>query len=164
MIVNELLKLLRTTGAETEILFDCVLGIVPRHYHVTEVGLSQKSFIDCGGQLRQSAACVLQLWTATDLQHRMTAGKLLKILDLAEPMFGFNDLPVEVEYGENVKGLYSLESGNLIKGNPLAMIPFDLLSFNLVAKQTDCLAKDKCGIETCEGSCQCLTTLTAQSP
>lgn len=156
MIVNELLKLLRTTDENTEILFARQCSVLPSHYHVTEVGLVQKSFIDCGGQLRGSAACVLQLWVANDTEHRMTAGKLFKILNMAEPMFGFNDLPVEVEYGEDVVGLYSMQSGNLIKGKPDSIIPWDLLTLNLVAKKTDCLAKDKCGIQTCEGeSCCC---------
>jgi hypothetical protein len=32
---------------------------VPTHYHITEVGKVQKDFIDCGGTVRSSTACVL---------------------------------------------------------------------------------------------------------
>ena len=27
-------------------------NFVPRHYHLTEIGLSSKQFVDCGGTLR----------------------------------------------------------------------------------------------------------------
>jgi hypothetical protein len=46
---------------------------VPSHFHVTEVGRVQKSFIDCGGTRRDAASCVLQLWTAHDVDHRLVA-------------------------------------------------------------------------------------------
>src|SRR6478736_5953435 len=71
---------------------------VPAHFHVTEVGRVRKDFIDCGGTTRSTTACVLQLWVADDVDHRLTAGRLAHIVGLADPLLGNDDLPVEVEY------------------------------------------------------------------
>ena len=46
---------------------------VPDHFHVTEIGCVQKHFIDCGGTPRRSGSCLLQVWTAHDLDHRLSA-------------------------------------------------------------------------------------------
>ena len=40
--------------------------LVPRHFHVTEVGKVSKTFIDCGGTLRQESLINFQLWEADD--------------------------------------------------------------------------------------------------
>ena len=71
---------------------------VPAHFHITEVGRVRKDFIDCGGTVRSLERCVLQVWVADDLNHRVTAGKLAKIIGLARPLLGEGDLPVEIEY------------------------------------------------------------------
>ena len=113
---------------------------VPDHFHVTEVGRVQKSFIDCGGTRREAASCLLQIWTAGDLDHRLPAGKLSKILKLAEPILGTAELPVEVEYGPDVASQYSVAN--------VEVTPKGLL-FVLAGKPTDCLAKDKCGVDGC---------------
>ena len=111
---------------------------VPDHFHVTEVGRIDKNFIDCGGTRRQASACSLQVWSATDLDHRLTAGKLAKIIKLAEPILASSELPVEVEYGPDVAAQYQIDA--VVKhGNQLIV--------SLAGKQTDCLAKDKCGVE-----------------
>ena len=57
-----------------------------------------KRFVDCGGTLRNESVCRLQTWLADDLDHRMTAGKLLKILDKAKSILGSDDLEVDVEH------------------------------------------------------------------
>ena len=36
-------------------------SFVPAHFHVTEVGRVHKDFIDCGGTVRSTTACVLQV-------------------------------------------------------------------------------------------------------
>src|SRR4051812_8349005 len=71
---------------------------VPAHFHVTEVGRVRKDFIDCGGTVRSWERCVLQLWSASDDDHRLAASKLARIIQLAAPLLGPDDLPVEVEY------------------------------------------------------------------
>lgn len=112
---------------------------VPDHFHITEIGRVQKTFIDCGGTRRENITCSLQVWTAHDIEHRLTAGKLAKILKLAEDFID-NDLAVEIEYGVDVASQYNLFD--------IEITPKGLL-FVLQGKQTDCLAPDKCGINTC---------------
>jgi len=36
--------------------------IVPVHFHITEVGLTSKNFIDCAGRVREETAVNFQLW------------------------------------------------------------------------------------------------------
>jgi hypothetical protein len=61
-------------------------AFVPAHFHVTEVGRVQKDFIDCGGTVRSSTMCVLQVWVADDTDHRLDTTKLAGILRLAAPV------------------------------------------------------------------------------
>lgn len=119
---------------------------IPAHFHVTEVGFVHKQFIDCGGTCREFRSCVIQVWTANDLDHRLTAGKLSKILRLAERTFGTDDLPVEIEYGPEVAAHYFLSD---VESTPSGLL------LNLVGKQTDCLARDKCGVGECQSSDCC---------
>lgn len=105
---------------------------IPSHFHITEVGKVVKHYIDCGGQIRQDSKVNFQIWVAEDLNHRLAAEKLLGIIQLSLPIIGEEDLEVEFEYqGETIEK-YGVD---LVLGH-----------FILTAKQTDCLAKDKCGI------------------
>lgn len=117
---------------------------VPEHFHITEVGRVQKNFIDCGGTKRELVTCLLQVWTANDVNHRLTAGKLAKILNLAESTIGQEDLPVEIEYGSSVASQYKLTAVDLTQSKHLQE-----LVFVLDGKLTDCLAPDKCGVSGC---------------
>jgi hypothetical protein len=105
---------------------------VPAHFHVTEVGLVTKHFIDCGGTTRHETFANLQLWNANDTEHRLKAGKLLKIIDLSKNILGTHDHEIEVEYQTNTIGRYGLH--------------FDGENFILVNRTTACLAMDSCGI------------------
>ena len=106
--------------------------LVPRNFHVTEVGQVSKTFIDCGGTLRKEDSISLQLWNADDYDHRLHPDKLLSILELSEKTLDLQNLEIEVEYqGESIQK-YGLD--------------FDGKSFLLTTTQTDCLAKDSCGI------------------
>ncbi len=119
---------------------------VPSHFHVTEVGRVQRTFIDCGGTLRETVSCLLQVWTANDVEHRLAAGKLLKILNIAEPILGAAGIPVEIEYGPEVASHYFLSDIEVTPGGLLLV---------LAAKQTECLAPDKCGVSCAPGSGCC---------
>ena len=119
---------------------------IPAHFHVTEVGRVEKSFVDCGGTVRGSTVCSLQLWTANDVEHRLHIDKLTKIMSMAESILRSTDIPVEVEYGEEVASSYSI-------GHSLSA--FGTLQFYLVGKKTDCLSKDKCGINVDGESSNC---------
>ncbi|MCZ2342736.1 MAG: DUF6428 family protein [Bacteroidales bacterium] len=112
-------------------------AFVPAHFHITEVGRVQKDFIDCGGTIRSTAACVLQVWVATDTEHRLNTTKLRSILTLAAPLFPSPDIPVEVEYEAGVVSQYPLSA---IEATPAGLL------FHLGTKHTDCLAKDRCGV------------------
>jgi hypothetical protein len=107
-------------------------NIVPLHFHITEVGLTTKHFIDCGGTVREEKVINFQLWEANDFNHRLYAGKLLEIIELSEKVLNLGNFDVEVEYQTDTIGRYGLN--------------FDGVNFVLTAKKTDCLAKENCGV------------------
>lgn len=119
---------------------------IPAHFHVTEVGRLDKTFIDCGGTQRKLSSCLLQIWTADDTDHRLNPAKLAGILNLAKPLLSTCDLPIEVEYGPAAAAQYSVSHAEAFFGD---------LTFVLAGKQTDCLAKDKCGVNTCSPTTGC---------
>tara|TARA_R110000868_G_scaffold68720_1_gene203198 strand:+ start:30977 stop:31444 length:468 start_codon:yes stop_codon:yes gene_type:complete len=106
--------------------------LVPSHFHVTEVGKISKHFIDCGGTVRKEEVANFQLWNADDYDHRLHPEKLLHIIELSEKVLEMGDLEIEVEYQADTIGKFGLE--------------FNGTNFLLTTKQTDCLAKDNCGI------------------
>ena len=53
-------------------------GLVPEHFHVTEVGLITKHFIDCGGTERIEKVANFQLWNANDFEHRLKPQKIIE--------------------------------------------------------------------------------------
>src|SRR6476659_8317127 len=71
---------------------------VPVSFHVTEVGRLQKNFMDCGGLLRESVSCQLQVWVGEDYDHRIETEKAAKILDRAKALLPDESVPVEIEY------------------------------------------------------------------
>jgi hypothetical protein len=105
---------------------------VPEHFHVTEVGLITKNFIDCGGTVRKETVVNFQLWEANDFEHRLKPQKLLSIIELSEKVLGIEDFEIEVEYQSGTIGKYELD--------------FNGKDFVLLNKQTNCLAQDNCGI------------------
>jgi len=105
---------------------------VPEHFHVTEVGVVTKHFIDCGGVIRNEKAVNFQLWDANDFEHRLKPNKLLNIIQLSEDKLNIEDLEIEVEYQNVTIGKYDLE--------------FNGKTFVLKNKTTACLAQDACGI------------------
>lgn len=106
--------------------------LVPNHFHVTEVGKITKHFIDCGGTVRHEEVVNFQLWNANDYDHRLHPEKLVHIIELSEKVLGIEDLEIEVEYQGDTIGKFGLD--------------FDGKHFLLTSKQTDCLAKDQCGV------------------
>jgi hypothetical protein len=105
---------------------------VPEHFHVTEVGLITKSFIDCGGKQRKETVVNFQLWDANDFEHRLKPKRLLDIIELSEKVLEIGDYETEVEYQAETIGKYDLG--------------FNGKDFTLVNKLTACLAEDQCGI------------------
>ena len=105
---------------------------VPQNFHVTEVGLITKNFIDCGGTVRKETVINFQLWEdSNDEDHRLKPNKLLNIIGLSEKVLAIDDLEIEVEYQEHTIGKYELG--------------FNGENFLLLHKHTACLASDQCG-------------------
>lgn len=107
-------------------------NLVPIHFHVTEVGVTKKNYIDCGGKIREEQLIIFQLWEADDFDHRIAPQKLKSIVELAEKALHLPDTEIEVEYQSETVGKYGLE--------------FNGITFLLTNKQTACLAEDACGI------------------
>ncbi|HJS01793.1 MAG TPA: DUF6428 family protein [Flavobacterium sp.] len=105
---------------------------VPEHFHVTEVGMITKNFIDCGGVIRNEKVVNFQLWSANDFEHRLKPNKLLNIIKLSQEKLSIEDLEIEVEYQSDTIGKYDLN--------------FNGKNFVLKNKATACLAQDNCGI------------------
>ena len=130
MKLSELEKVLNEVDTITILKPDG--GFVPQHFHVTEVGLITKNYIDCGGTLRDEVRIGMQLWEADDYDHRLSPDKLRSIIDLSKDKLGLPDADIEVEYQGDTIGKYNLD--------------FDGHYFHLRTTVTDCLAKDKCGV------------------
>ncbi|WP_027384362.1 DUF6428 family protein [Epilithonimonas caeni] len=105
---------------------------VPEHFHVTEIGIINKNFIDCGGTIRNEKVVNFQLWNADDYEHRLKPRKLLNIINLSEEKLGIENSEIEVEYQADTIGKYDLG--------------FNGQHFILKNKTTACLAQDACGI------------------
>ena len=105
---------------------------VPPHFHITEVGMIYKHFIDCGGTERKESKVNFQLWSSDDIYHRLQPQKVIDIIRLSQQKIGITDQEIEVEYQGETIGKYSLG--------------FDGANFQLISKATDCLAKDNCGL------------------
>ena len=130
MKLSEIKDILRQ---QNTISFELPNGdLVPNHFHITEVGKINKRFIDCGGTVRNEEVVNFQLWNADDYDHRLHPEKLVDIIELSEKVLGIEDLEIEVEYQADTIGKFGLE--------------FNGTHFLLTTKQTDCLAKDNCGI------------------
>ena len=110
-------------------------SFVPSHYHITEIGRVHKKFIDCGGTVRSTETCVLQIWVANDLDHRLHTTKLASIMQAASSLFDSDTLPVEVEYELDTTSQYPVSG--------VEITPSGLL-FYLGNKHTACLAPEKC--------------------
>jgi len=108
---------------------------VPAHFHLTEVGHVTKNFIDCGGTIRKTESGVLQLWVNDgDADHRLSAGKMAKILALGERVLPHAALEAEVEYDDYAISQFPITGFDSSRNH---------LDFTLTTKHTDCLAREK---------------------
>ena len=130
MKLSEIKQILTTVEAVNFQLPDG--KFVPEYFHVTEVGLVTKNFIDCGGVVRKETVVNFQLWDANDYEHRLKPQKLIHIITLSEKVLRIEDFEIEVEYQNTTIGKYDLG--------------FNGKDFLLLNKTTACLAQDQCGI------------------
>lgn len=131
MTLNQIKEALQKA---TEVNFKLHTGnYVPSHFHITEIGLITKHFIDCGGTIRSEKNVSFQLWNANDTDHRLKPQKLLDIINLSQQKLGIENHEVEVEYQTETIGKYN--------------VFYDGKDFLLTPKHTACLAEDSCGIK-----------------
>ncbi len=154
-VVSDLVEALKSRNPDSLRMLLPDGEAVPSHFHVTEVGRVRKDFIDCGGTVRQTAHCQLQLLVATDFEHRLSAKKLLKIVEVSQPVLGSDPLPLTVEYGLKVAVVYSVSELELVDG---------VLRFHLKSPQTACLAADACGLSEEEAGRPKIITSTVCAP
>ncbi len=108
---------------------------IPFHAHVTEVARIDKLFIDCGGTHRAESHCRLQTWVANDFEHRLSAGKLLDILNKSASFMQTEGIEVDVEHEAPVISQFPVT----------AVAPDDrTLVVKLGTRHTACLAQEKC--------------------
>lgn len=110
---------------------------VPLSFHVTEVGRLHKTFIDCGGTLRENITCQLQVWVGVDYDHRIETTKMAAILTKASSLLPDESVPVEIEYEEHVISQYTIEGHEVTD---------DAVILKLANKHTECLAPELCGL------------------
>ena len=108
---------------------------IPAYFHITEMGVKTKNFMDCGGVMRKDSKITFQLWTSDDYDHRLSSYKLSGIIKKAESLIKeeLDNLEIEMEYQDYTIGIYSV---NLIDDK-----------YILEPTLTDCLAKEACGID-----------------
>ena len=131
---DSLIKRLEST--QPTLLFKLEDGtIIPPYFHITEMGLKTKNFVDCGGTVRTEQHITFQIWTADDFDHRLTPAKLTELIFKNEGLWKQPFLEIEMEYQTNTIGTYSLD-----------IDPTNELIYILKPKKTNCLAPDKCRI------------------
>ena len=120
----------------SELSFIIENGIkIPAYFHITEMGVKTKHFMDCGGIMRKDSKITFQLWTSDDYEHRLSSYKLSAIIKKAEKLINENldNLEIEMEYQDYTIGIYSVN----LKDNQYILQP----------TLSDCLAKESCGID-----------------
>ncbi len=110
---------------------------VPVSFHVTEVGRLHKTFLDCGGKLRETTTCQLQVWVGEDYDHRIETGKMASILEKGKNLLPDDSIPVEIEYEDRVISQYTIAGHELTEESVI---------LKLANKHTECLAPELCGL------------------
>jgi hypothetical protein len=111
---------------------------VPVSFHITEVGCIHKTFLDCGGTLRETTTCQLQVWVGEDYEHRIETHKMAGILEKGKSLLLDESVPVEIEYEDRVISQYTITGHELID---------DAVVLRLAHKHTECLAPQLCGLQ-----------------
>lgn len=108
---------------------------VPISFHITEVAFVQKTFIDCGGTMRETRTCQLQAWVGPDEDHRIAAGKMADVLGRAAGFLPDEDLDLEIEYESMAISQYPVAG---------AEVSEEFVTLQLTTKHTACLAPELC--------------------
>lgn len=143
MKTNEFLSLLKD-NPNKNLLFEYKPGaLVGANYHITEVKNVTVDAVDCGAGTDFWKETIIQLWESPEeigKRDYMSADKALSILnrvDKIKPME--KDVEVKFEYSNaNFHTAQLFINAHQIAG--------DNLVFHLGVEQTDCKAKETCGV------------------
>lgn len=106
---------------------------IPSHFHITEMGIVNKKYTDCGNTFREENYFTFQLWHTDDVWHRLTSEKVIKIISGIEKNTVESDYEIIVEYQtEATIGKFGLAHNGT--------------TFVLTSTKTTCLANSQCGI------------------
>ena len=109
------------------------------HFHVTEVGLVTKDFVDCGGTRRTTNTCRLQTLVANDIDHRLSTDKLSGILKKTIDVLHLDpELTVEIEIQTDTISIYELSD---------AVVDSGKIKITARTTRTACLAPDTCRLD-----------------
>lgn len=143
MKTKEFLAILESNPNKS-LLFEYTPGqLVGANYHITEVKHLKVDSVDCGARTDSWNETIVQLWESPSeigKTEYMSAYKALGILNKVGKMKPYDlSSEVKIEY-----------SNPLFHTAQLFINDFEIYGANLVAKlaveQTDCKAKDQCGV------------------
>jgi hypothetical protein len=143
MKTQELFSVLKEHG-EKSLLFQYAPNqIVAANYHITEVKHIQVASVDCGGQMEHWNETIIQLWespTEIGKTDFMPSHKALEILNRVGTMKSYDqESLVRFEYSNALFHTAQLFVTDFeIHGNNLVL--------NLSVADTDCKAKELCGV------------------
>lgn len=149
MKTNEFLSLLKENPNKS-LLFEYKNGhLVGANYHITEIKNITIDSVDCGAKTDFWKETIIQLWespTEKDKRDYMHANKALDILnkvDSIKPM----EKEVEVKFEYSNPNFHTAQL--FVNGYEIGA---DQIIMKLGVEQTDCKAKDECGVPIEVGS------------
>ncbi|MFK7812689.1 MAG: DUF6428 family protein [Maribacter sp.] len=143
MKTNEFLSLLKE-HTNKSLLFEYKPGLlVGANYHITEIKNITVDSVDCGAKTDFWKETIIQLWESPsekDKRKYMSAKKALDILNLVDSIKTMEkEVEVKFEYSNSDFHTAQLFVNSFeINGDQLIM--------KLAVEQTDCKAKDECGV------------------
>jgi hypothetical protein len=105
---------------------------IPPHFQLSEISMSSKRLMDCGGKVHIEKSISFQLWYADAPDHQHEPQELLTIIEQSEKALMLDDQEIEVEYQLETIGKYGLS--------------FDGEDFLLTLMHANCRAKNNCGL------------------
>ncbi len=149
MKTNEFLNLLKENPAKTLLFEYKPNSFVRANYHITEIKNVIIDSVDCGAKTDFWKETIIQLWedpNEVEVEGAMSAFKALGILnkvDSIKPM----DREVEVKFEYSNQNFHTAQ---LFVSD--VEVSQDRIIMKLAVEQTDCKAKEECGVPVTVGS------------
>jgi hypothetical protein len=144
MKTGEFLNKLKENG-QKELLFEYKEGkFIGANYHITEVKNTVIKSVDCGSRSDAWNETIVQLWESPKEIGKRDYMKVDKAYSILEKVDKIYEMDKEAEV------LFEYSNDNFHKAN-LEVHDVELTSekiiFKLFVSQTDCKAKDECGVD-----------------